>query len=265
MGLHYDIIALDVDGTLLTDDHKLTQGTCEAIREAARRGAEIVLCTGRGPGGAIPVLEEIGLEGTIITHNGGATVETAKRKVIHQYTLREEQLQVFVDYCRRHELHFDISTAFEVLVERLTPEIEEIYGQFHIRPTLRQPGAALPGEPVKMTVSGPKDMIDEVERDWNGWNHELQWIRSGEYFIDVQHRYATKGRALEQLARIRGVDRRRIMAIGNYYNDIGMLEMAGLGVAVANAPEAVKSSADVVTSSNAEEGVMRALLEYAWD
>lgn len=57
MSLNYDLIALDVDGTLLTDDHVLTKAIRESVHEAANRGAQIVLCTGRGPSGALPVLK----------------------------------------------------------------------------------------------------------------------------------------------------------------------------------------------------------------
>ncbi len=64
MGMNVDLIALDVDGTLLTDDHILTPHVRDTVREAASRGAEIVLCTGRGPINALPVLDELGLSGT---------------------------------------------------------------------------------------------------------------------------------------------------------------------------------------------------------
>lgn len=63
MSLQYDLIALDIDGTLLTDDHVLTKAIHETVNEAADRGAQIVLCTGRGPLQALPVLEELGLGG----------------------------------------------------------------------------------------------------------------------------------------------------------------------------------------------------------
>jgi hydroxymethylpyrimidine pyrophosphatase-like HAD family hydrolase len=71
----------------------------------------------------------------------------------------------------------------------------------------------------------------------------------------VQHLHASKGKALEQLAALRGIKREEILALGNYYNDTGMLLFAGWGVAMDNSPPEVKAEADEVTVSNNEEGV----------
>ncbi|MFC4100059.1 Cof-type HAD-IIB family hydrolase [Paenibacillus xanthanilyticus] len=264
MALHYDIIALDVDGTLLTDAHQLTEETKMAVREAAERGAEIVLCTGRGPVNTLPVLAELGLSGTIITHNGAATVDAAKRQVLHQYDLSPEEVMRFIAYCREGGHHFDLNTAFELMAETVRKEAEAMYAMFDIQPILGPFASPLPAGLVKFTVFGSREEMDLVEEAWNCWTHGLSHIRSGDFFIDVMHPEASKAAALKQLAALRGIAPERVMAIGNYYNDIGMLEFAGLGVAVANSPDAVKASAKALTRSNEENGVAHALREYAW-
>ncbi|WP_347231089.1 HAD-IIB family hydrolase [Paenibacillus sp. DMB5] len=83
--MKYKLIALDVDGTLLNDDHKLSDENKEAIAEVTRQGGQIVLCTGRSPQNSIPFMEELGLEGYVLGHNGGATVSVSDRKVLDQY------------------------------------------------------------------------------------------------------------------------------------------------------------------------------------
>ncbi|NBC67952.1 Cof-type HAD-IIB family hydrolase [Paenibacillus sacheonensis] len=262
--MNYDLIALDIDGTLLTDDHTLTSNVREAVREAHGRGAEIVLCTGRGPANAIPVLDKLGLAGTMITHNGAATVDSASRTVLHQYSIDNAEVARFRAYCLEAKLHFDLNTAFEMLIEDITPEAEAMYRLYGASPVLRNPGDPLPEGLVKFTLFGDQAELDRVEAEWNGWTHGLQHIRSGDYFIDVQHRDASKGKALRQLAQLRGIEQSRVMAIGNYFNDVGMLTFAGLGVAVANSPEAVKEAANVVTRSNEADGVAHALHAFAW-
>ncbi|MCQ6563001.1 Cof-type HAD-IIB family hydrolase [Paenibacillus mendelii] len=265
MGLNYDIIALDVDGTLLTDAHVLMTETRDAVREAAHLGAEIVLCTGRGPMNTIPVLEELGLSGTIITHNGAATIDAESRKVLHQYEINIAELERFMMFCREGRHHFDVNTAFELLVEgQLSTEVAAMYSGYKITPILRDISLPLPADLVKFTVFGEKEAMDSVEMAWNGWTHGLQHIRSGDFFIDVQHPEASKGDALKQLAMLRGVNPSRVMAIGNYFNDVGMLTFAGLGVAVANSPDGVKAAAKELTLSNEENGVAHALRSYAW-
>ncbi|NIK67467.1 Cof-type HAD-IIB family hydrolase [Paenibacillus sp. BK720] len=264
MALQYDLIALDVDGTLLTDDHQLTSNTREAVREAADRGASIVLCTGRAPFSVFPVLEELGLTGTIITHNGGATIDSDTKKIIHQYEIAPRQLEPFVDYCRKNQVHYDVNTAFEMMVESLTPEVSDMYGKFHASPSVLGQGANLPEGLVKFTVFGSIEVMDRVQEEWEKWPTSLHTIRSGDFFIDVHHPEASKGRALRQFASSQGIDRSRILAIGNYYNDISMLEFAGCGIAMGNSPDGVKEAADIVGRSNAEDGVAYALREFAW-
>ncbi|MBD2872814.1 Cof-type HAD-IIB family hydrolase [Paenibacillus arenilitoris] len=264
MGLNYDLVALDVDGTLLRDDHVITDAIRDTVRETASRGAQIVLCTGRGPSGAIPVLEELGLTGTIITHNGAATIDAASRSVVHQFDMVPEQLFGFLDYCRSRNVRFNLNTALEMFVESLTAEEEAMYAHFKEKPSIRNLGAGLPDSLVKLSVFGTKEEMDGVQAEWAGWPQTLKSIRSGDYFIDVHHSDANKGRALQQLAEIRGIDRSRILAIGNYFNDITMLQFAGMGIAMGNSPEGVKQAADAVSLSNNEDGVAAALREYAW-
>jgi len=266
MKLRYDMIALDVDGTLLDERHVLTPGTREAVRQAAEAGAEIVLCTGRGPANTFPVLEELGLTGVIITHNGAATVDAARRELLHQCPMDEGTVAPYIAYCREHGVHYDVNTAFDLYIEEASPEALAMYENYRITPLKRPPGGELPEGLVKLTVFGEKGVMDKVQADWEaeGWPPGLQRIRSGDFFIDVQQPEASKGKALAQLAKLRGVERGRVLAIGNYYNDVGMLEYAGLGIAMGNSPDAVKRSADAVTSSNDEDGVAEALRQHVW-
>ncbi|MFC5700396.1 Cof-type HAD-IIB family hydrolase [Cohnella faecalis] len=255
----YSIIALDIDGTLLNDDHKLTPRVIAAVRSAAEQGAEIVLCTGRGSSSALPVLNELGMQGTMITHNGSSIVDSATRSVIYEMAIEPELANRYQSYLRERQIHFDMNTSFELYVDSLPEDIAAMYERFHVLPVVRSPEDALPAGTVKLSVYAPSSVLDELERDWTDWAHDLQTIRSGDFFIDIQHPHATKGKALERLAAMRGVARERILAIGNYYNDIGMLSFAGFGIAMDNSPAEVKAEADEATASNNEDGVALAL------
>lgn len=263
MNRKFDLIAIDVDGTLLNDRHQLTPTVIEAVREAAESGAEIVLATGRGPINSIPLLEEIGLAGTLITHNGAATVESEGRKVLHSFSIPHEAMVPYMEYCRENGVHFDINTAFDMFNESSTPEADAMYVHYRVVPIRRRPDDPLPPDLVKFTAFGSKEQMDRVQREWEAWDSPLRRIRSGDWFIDVQHADVSKGKALERLASLRGIDRSRIMAIGNYYNDIDMLRFAGLGIAMGNSPDEVKRAADAVTLSNEEDGVAHAIRRYA--
>ncbi|MBN3522762.1 Cof-type HAD-IIB family hydrolase [Paenibacillus apiarius] len=263
--MNYRIVALDMDGTLLHDDHSLSAKNADTIREVASQGIEIVLCTGRSPISTLPYLDELGMEGIVITHNGAATVASKGRRVLHQFEIEPMGLEPYIRYCREHGVHFDINTAFDLYVDKLeglTPEMHDLYGQFLIKPKQFPGWEGLKDVPLKLTMSGLKDQMDEVEKELKLWKHEHNFIRSGDYFIDIMHRDATKGSALRELADMRGIPREQVLAIGNYFNDMTMIQFAGMGIAMDNSPLEVKAAAQDVTLSNNEDGVHEALRKH---
>lgn len=263
--MRYRLIALDVDGTLLNDRHELVPETVDTIREVVAQGAEIVLCTGRAPLSTIPLMEQMGLTGYVISHNGAATVDAATREIVHQYQMDKHSLEPYISYCRENGVHFDINTAFGLYVDQLEGlklEVRSMYEAFLMEP-LQLPQWADWSEPlVKFTAFASMERLDEVHRDWSRWEQPFNMLRSGDFFIDLMHKQASKGEALHQLAQRRGIAPDAIMAIGNYYNDLSMLTYAGKGIAMANSPEEVKLAADEVTLSNNEQGVRHALIKH---
>lgn len=264
MTRRFDLIALDVDGTLLTDDHVLLPEVRLAVREAAAGGAAIVLCTGRGPLATLPVMQQLDLSGTMIVHNGGATIRSEDLYVVSQYVMEHGELDFYIRHCREQAIQFDLNTAFDILVESLTEEAREMYRHHLVEPMLMDAADPLPAGLLKMSVFGSKGIIDQAQEHWESLGLPLQIIRSGDSFIDIQHQLASKGSALEKLAEERGVPRERIFAVGNYYNDISMLRYAGVGIAMGNSPKAVKEAAAAVVSVNNEGGVAAALRQFAF-
>ncbi|MFD3258050.1 Cof-type HAD-IIB family hydrolase [Paenibacillus lentus] len=267
--MKYKLIALDVDGTLLNDDHELTPGTAETIKKIAGQGTEFVLCTGRAPGNSIPFMKQMGLEGYVITHNGAATVNIQTLEIMHEFEIDPLALAPYMDYCRENGVHFDVNTTFALYVQGaagLSQEALDLYKQFMMVPKELPLWADLSEPIVKVTISGHKDEMDQVYAEWSKWdNSEFNILRSGDFFIDITHKDSSKGAALRKLAEKRGVDAENVMAIGNYYNDLSMLTYAGLGIAMDNSPVEVKAAAKAVTASNNEEGVKLALEKYCFE
>lgn len=259
------MVALDMDGTLLCDDHSLSPQNAATIKECSSQGIEIVLCTGRSPSSTLPYLDELGLDGVVITHNGAATIQSIGRKVLHAFSMNREELEPYLAFCEERDIHYDLNTTFDLFVTRyedLTPEMLGLYSQFRIEPKSFPGWDQLVSPVVKMTMSGEKERMDLLEEELKAWDHKLQCIRSGDYFIDVMHAEATKGNALKELSRIREIDRDHILAIGNYYNDLTMIQFAGVGIAMDNSPDDIKELADDITLSNNDDGVHAALVKY---
>lgn len=263
--MNYELIALDVDGTLLHDNHELSEENKESIKAAASSGVEFVLCTGRGPVNTIPLMEQMGLGGYVITHNGAVTVDVKTQEVIDQFPLDAEGLQPYIDYCRKHGIHFDVNTAFDLYVDKpdqMSTKVRGMYDEVFLEP-LDLPNWPDLREPVvKFSAFGDLDTMNLLEKEWNTWNGPFYMVRSGDFFLDLMHKDASKGEALKRLAASRGFAREKVIAMGNYFNDITMLTFAGKGIAMDNSPIEVKAAADEVTLSNNENGVHHALEKF---
>jgi Cof subfamily protein (haloacid dehalogenase superfamily) len=261
--MKFKLLALDVDGTLINDDHLVTEPTREAVREMHRAGATVVLCTGRGANSAAPVLAQLGLEGVMITHNGAVVLDYEKREVLYSLTIEFADIRPVLNYCREKGIHFDLNTPYELYVDRIPDDAKAMYEMFGIVPRFIPDVEKLEEQVVKCTLFGSEEVLDQTEREWDSIGCPLQRSRSGLNFIDIMHPAATKGHALKQMCDDRGITAAEVMAIGNYYNDVEMLEWAGLGVAMLNSPEDVRQRADAVTGGNNEDGVAQAIRAYA--
>src|SRR5690606_2044289 len=139
---------------------------------------------------------------------------------------------------RRRGLHIDFTTADGIYVERLNDDLVAVYRKYFAVPKQLDDLLQVHQLPVKVTISGSPTQIDDafrlVQRQFSG---KVQFFRSGPHFIDFIALGVNKGTALQKLAAQLGIAAHQTIAIGNYYNDLEMIRMSGLGVAVANAPD----------------------------
>lgn len=256
----YKLLAFDIDGTLLDDQHRLSEKTKRMVRKAYDRGYIIAMASGRGPLSVFPIMEELEIDGPLITHNGAVIVHSRDRSIWHQEGFFIRELLPIITYCRDHGLVYDVNTAFEVYTEfDLTAEQREVYRRFFLDPVKLEDMFSLKEPVLKLTIFGSDEQITRALGDLNPYADTFHIVRSSVEFIDVMHERAVKGIALKSLCQKVDVPLSQTVAIGNYYNDLLMLREAGLGLAVANAPKDVQEAADRVIPSNNEEGVARFL------
>jgi len=263
----YRLIALDMDGTLLNDHHEISPQTAQSIKQVAAQGVEIVFCTGRTPINSIPYMEQLGLheDGYVIVHNGAATVHAGTREIVHQFPLAAQGLDPYIQYCKQHDIHFDINTAFGLYVDSidtLQADAGKMYDNFLMTPKVLPPWSEFTEPVLKLSAFATIDQLDQAYAEWTTWNPEFNMLRSGEFFIDLMHPQSSKGSSLQALAESKGIGSSEVIAIGNYFNDLSMITYAGLGVAMDNSPAEVKAAADEVTLSNNEDGIHHILVKH---
>jgi Cof subfamily protein (haloacid dehalogenase superfamily) len=265
--MKYKLLALDLDDTLLNEELKISSRNIEAIRDVAQKGVMVTLATGRMFRSALPYARQLELDLPLITYHGALIKQAGSSLVLRHCPVPLEMALEILSLGEEKEFHLNL-----YLDDRLFIKEENENTRYY------QQIASIPVEtvgnltrfllekkvgPTKLTIINMEGRIDELQQMLQAkYLSRLSVLQSRPYFLEITHRRSTKGQALNFLAQKRGILQEEVIAIGDSYNDIDMLEFAGLGVAVANAPPQVKNAANVVTRANTEDGVAVFLEEY---
>jgi Cof subfamily protein (haloacid dehalogenase superfamily) len=271
------LIALDVDGTLLDSRWQVPEVNRAAIREATGRGIEVALVTGRRFDFAKPVIDQIDSPLTLIVSGGALVKSRDGRTLVHRLLPRDvarEVLEGTRAFRAAAALVFDRPRAAQVVHEGLDtddPHRRAYYDRNrdfvqHISPL----EDALTDDPIQVMFSGRfLQMRSLVETLRALPVAERIAVAVTEYesrdfsLVDVNRAGCTKGAALREWAAARGLDRREIMAVGDNFNDLEMLQAAGCPVVMANAVDDLKRLGWPVTFTNDEGGVAAAIRRFA--
>jgi Cof subfamily protein (haloacid dehalogenase superfamily) len=269
------LLAVDIDGTLLDSHFQISHANLNALRAAREAGVDIVLVTGRRHTFALPVAQALGFELWLISSNGAITKSTLG-ELFHRDLLPAGAAREFcttMDAFRKNVvLTFDREDKGALAMEgveelnlsiRRWVEKNIAYIEF-VQPV----EAALVTDPVQAMVCGPIARMREAEAVLTASEMfgtvtvlKTQYEHRDLCILDVLNRSCSKGHALERWARHRGWQRDEIMAIGDNFNDVEMLEFAGNPVIMGNACEQLKRNGYRLTLSNDESGVAAALAE----
>lgn len=265
-----ELIAIDLDGTLLNPDHKISPAVKKALHEAKEKGIKIVICTGRPFPGATAFLEELGLEDDddyVITYNGGLVQEVKTGEIVVQHMMDHSDYEVLQEAAEKAGSHFHAihnEGIFTPNRDISAYSIREAYliglPLFYRRPdemdinTQYNKMMMIDEEPVLEAAIArlPKELWDRYTI-----------LRSEPFFLELLNKKASKGTAVKELSELLSIPRESVMTLGDGGNDIDMIEWAGIGVAMDNATEKVKAVADYITASNAEDGVAKAIEKFA--
>ncbi|MDR3689156.1 MAG: Cof-type HAD-IIB family hydrolase [Fimbriimonas sp.] len=252
------LLATDIDGTLLTSERTPHTENVEAIRRAGESGIRVVLASGRIASSMARFSEELGLDGAMICSNGGH-VKGLHGKEILYVGLPHDVVATSLAYAESAGVHVNTYTRDQIFVLRETPWLEK-YRQ-RVR-TLMPEFATI--EYLTQTEILKIILIDEPEAIpvHRAALEELLGTRaalteSEPEYLEILSSNANKGMGLRVLAESLGVRREETAAIGDYLNDLEMVQWAGVGGAVSNAVAEVKAAADVQVPSNNEAGVAR--------
>jgi len=269
------LIAIDIDGTLLNSEFKIPAANIAALRHAHESGVEIVLVTGRRHTFAMPIAEALGFDIWLISSNGAVTksmagelfhrdllpAATARKLIAHMDAFRSNCVLTFDSELPGALVleHADVLNAsISRWIEKNAPWIKFVV-------PLED---ALISDPVQAMFCGTVARMREAEAHLtlSRLDTEITALKT-EYpardlcMFDVLNYGCSKGHAIERWASYRGITKEQVMAIGDNYNDIEMLNFAGIPVVMGNASEAIKNLGFDVTLTNDQAGVAAAVEE----
>lgn len=264
-----ELVAIDMDGTLLDPGHKLTPRVKQAIAQARALGVHIVLTSGRPVPGLAPFLQELGIDGDddyCIACNGGLVQRIGPRETVVEYPLSFDDFVYCEQVAREIGVHFQALDAQRMYTPNQDISIYTVADSHLSRMPLSYRRVADMDPRMSfiklMMIDEPEVLDAAIARLPAALTERFAVLKSAPFFLEVFDRRAGKGPSLQKLAEHLGIDRANVMAIGDQENDLTMLQYAGTSVAMGNAIDAVKATARFETATNADEGVAKAIEAY---
>ncbi len=271
---------MDIDGTLLDSKAQLPAENLRAVVEAAGRGIEIVLVTGRRFDFALPIAQSIPCEVDLLVNNGALAKskngKTLMRSMLPRMTAREI-LETTLEYRDFAGVVFDRNDGARVILEKVDWDDPFRGGYFrrnreHIGICSPLTDCLVDEDPIQVMYTGNcrpmRDAMEKLETVAKTFGFAMsltEYLERNLSVLDVLRSDVSKGSALRRWAELRSIKRESVMAIGDNWNDLEMLEFAGRPVVMGNSVAGLKERGWAVTGSNDQAGLADAIRTYALD
>lgn len=267
------VIAVDLDGTLLNSNLEISQANRQALAAASERGIRIVIITGRRYHSARPLLDSLSFPVTLVTSNG-AIIRTLSGDLLHHNFLPREiavlALEAAIDYRPYAVAIFDNPGRGQVMMQQNASPEGPLRWYLKTAPDyllqVADLPAALPADPIQVMFGGAPAFLEPLEhllRSSNVGKHvHLTWTKYFERdisLLDVMNLGCSKASGLQWLLTQMGCNASEVMAVGDNYNDLEMLQMAGHPVIMGNCSPGLAGDGWHVTHSNDQDGVAAAI------
>ena len=268
---HIRLIISDIDGTILDDQHQVDSQLREQIPLLKKENIPFVLASARSPLGMEPIARELGLgDSPLACYNGALIIkgDPNQYETIIEHPLDKREIRSFLELVKAEfpSVSINLYSGKDWITERLDKWVRieaDITGEQPLIQNVLLPvlDALIPAHKLLL--------IDEaaVIQQLHAYLQTLDFPNTAFYlskdnYLEVTHKHVSKEHALLEVANHYQIPLEQVMTIGDNFNDLPMLRMAGLGVAMGNAPQEVKADARIETYSNNQHGVAKAIEKY---
>lgn len=264
--MKYKILVLDVDGTLLNDQKEISPGNLAALLKVQQMGIKVILASGRSTHGLLPIARKLELSlygGYIMSYNGGEVIDMKAERVITSKTLKPEVLSYVYKKASKQQLpvftYSDTNIFASDVCDSHIQHEADINGMTIIHAANFE--EEIDFAPHKcIVVDNDETRLASIASNWRKHLNGVADVYISEpFFLEIVPPAVNKGDALAYLLHQLEIPAEQVIAIGDGACDIPMIQLAGLGIAMGNASDAVKSCADQYTLSNNEDGVANAI------
>lgn len=266
--MNYQMLVLDIDGTLTNSQKEISPETLSALLEIQQAGYKVVLASGRPTPGIRPIAKQLQLEtygNYILSFNGAKIINCRSNEVIYQKVLPKKIIPELYHEAISEGVGI-ITYENDCVIAGTEPDsYMELEAKINGIPIRKVENFIdyVTFDVNKCLMTGEPEHLEKVEmkmkRKFNGL---INVFRSEPFFLELMPQNVDKAHSLSHLLGSLGLTADEMICCGDGFNDISMLEYAGLGVAMANAQELVKQASDYVTSSNDENGILQVIQRF---
>lgn len=271
--MDYKLVAIDMDGTLLNSHDNVSEKTRLVLNKAIDRGISIVLSTGRIYKSASYFGHFIGLKSPIIACNGAVISSYNGEELIYESPINNNVLKDVVKLAERNNMYYHFYDSDTFYFNKSQSDFKKYYNFYEnkfVKQGIKLKSFTEPWDIVDSSTSSFHKLVfieDDSEKlmylrqkleEIEGISVSKSWHNN----LEVMNEGVSKGNALKILAEILKINTSQIVAIGDNENDISMFKVAGLAVAMENGDKAIKEYAHVITDTNDNDGVARAIEKY---
>lgn len=236
------LVALDMDGTLLNKKGEISEANRQAINTAQEKGIAVVLSTGRSIGTSREHADSLELTSYLVTVNG-SEIWDHQRQLVERNLVDTELIQWMWELTKQHQTKFWAISTDRSWHNEMPEDLFSV-------------------EWLKFGFNIDDDTTRELIKQELEAKGEFELSNSTLKNIEVNPVGINKAKGLRMVCSRLGIDMKNVMAVGDSMNDLAMIKEAGIGVAMGNAQEIVKASADWITSTNEEDGVAKAIHKW---
>jgi Cof subfamily protein (haloacid dehalogenase superfamily) len=264
--MKYKMIVVDMDDTLLTDDHKISDENATMLLKAQEMGVYVVLASGRPTSAMIGYAKDLQCDvnnSYMISFNGSTIIDLKEDKVLFEHALTKEQIHSIYDFSKENNTHIITYLDGKIISERHSEYIDiesTITGlELVIVPSFKD---AVSTSAVKCLLLEEPNYLKTVEPILKSAMPDLSVCMSKPFFLEAAPNGVHKGAAVQILAEKLNILASEIIAIGNAGNDLTMVQYAGLGVWVGNVDDDLREFGDVIVASNNNHGVAEVVKRF---